>query len=402
MTNVTMLDGEKVRKEFPFFKTKRVYLDTAATAQKPQAVIDAITNTYKKYANVHRGAYELAEELSEKYESARKTIAKFINALPKEIVFVRNATEAINLVARSWGEANISKGDTILLTEMEHHSNLVPWQMLAEKTGAIVKYVPITESGELDWNAAAHELKQKPKLFAFTHISNVLGTVNPAKELIAEAHKYDVPVLLDACQSVPHMLVNVRSLNADFLVFSGHKMYGPEVGVLYAKQHILEEMPPFLGGGDMIKGVTFDGFTTNEVPWKFEAGTPNIAGAIGLAAAVDFLEAIGMEKVWAHEQALVEYALARLKENELVTVYGPEQRAGVMSFNFGDMHAHDVSTVLDHVNVSARSGHHCAQPLMTKLSVPATVRISFGVYTTKEDIDVFLAGLVKAKEVFRL
>jgi len=302
---MALMDGEQVRKDFPFFAKKNIYLDTAATAQKPRVVLDVMQKAYENYANVHRGAYELAEDATQAYEGARKKIADFLNAETSGIVFVRNATEAINVVAKSWGESIVKKGDTILLTEMEHHSNMVPWQMLAEKSGAKIVYIPITESGELDRNAITHELKQKPKLFAFTHISNVLGTINPAKELIAEAHKNDVPVLLDAAQSVPHMPVDVKDLDCDFLVFSGHKVFGPEVGVLYAKKDLLEGMPPFLGGGDMIKTVSFDGFTSNDVPWKFEAGTPNIAGAIGLGAAVDYLNEIGLDTIWAHEQELI-------------------------------------------------------------------------------------------------
>lgn len=402
MSKTALLDGERVRKDFPFFARGKVYLDTAATAQKPKVVLDAMAARYAQYANVHRGAYELAEEVTQAYENARKAVARFLGASEKEVVFTRNATEGINLVARAWGEKNIGKGDTILLTEMEHHSNIVPWQMLAERVGARIEYVPITESGVLDWNAVVHALKQRPKLFAFTHASNVLGTINPVKELVEEAHKHGVPVLVDACQSAPRLPIDVAELDVDFLVFSGHKLYGPEVGVLFAKQQLLEQMPPFLGGGDMIKVVSFGGFTPNELPWKFEAGTPNIAGAVGLAKAVEYVQGIGLDAIWQHEQELTSYALEKLRENPLVRLYGPGERVGVISFNFGDMHAHDVSTVLDDCGISVRSGHHCAQPLMSRLSVPATARISVGVYSTKEDIDRFLNGLEKAKEVFRL
>jgi len=288
------------------------------------------------------------------------------------------------------------------LTEMEHHSNIVPWQMLAKRAGAKISYLPINEHGELDWNSAVHALKQKPKIFAFTHVSNVLGTVNPAKELIAEAHKNGVPVLLDASQSVPHMPVSVKDLDCDFMVFSGHKMLGPFVGVLFGKRDLLEKMEPVLGGGDMIKEVTFEGSSWNEVPWKFEAGTPGITGVVGLGAAVDYLQSLGMDNVWKHEQELAKYAYDKMKVDKHVIIYGPEKRAGVISFNLGDMHAHDVSTVLDQQGVCVRSGNHCCQPLMQRLDIPATVRISFGPYNTKEDVDAFLTSLQKAKKVFRL
>jgi len=403
MANIT-LQAEKVRLDFPFFKRGLIYLDSAATTQKPKVVLDVMRKFYETTtANVHRGVYSLAEEATQAYEGARKKVAGFISASPREIVFVRNATEAINLVAQSWGAANIQKGDVILLTEMEHHSNIVPWQMLAKKAGAKIVYVPINEHGELDRNAIIHALKQKPKMFAFSHISNVLGTINPAKELIAEAHKNGVSVLLDASQSVPHLPVDVKDLDCDFMVFSGHKMLAPfGVGVLYAKRDLLEKMEPVLGGGDMIKEVTFEGATWNEVPWKFEAGTPNVAGVVALGAAVDYLQSLGMDNVWKHECELTKYAHDKMKTDKHITIYGPEKRAGVISFNLGDMHAHDVSTVLDQQNICVRSGHHCAQPLMEKLNVPATVRISFGPYNTKEDVDAFLAALQKAKKVFRL
>jgi len=402
MATIEVLNAGQVRQDFPFFAAGAAYLDTAATAQKPKVVLDAMRKCYEQYANVHRGAYELAEAVTQNYEAARRAIAAFVNAEEREVVFVRNATEGINLVAKTWGEENIREGDSILLTEMEHHSNIVPWQMLAAKKKASIRFVPITESGELDRAVFKEELARKPKLVAFTHVSNVLGTINPAKDIIAQAKRAGAFVLVDACQSVPHVPVDVKELGADFLVFSGHKLYGPEVGVLYGKREVLEHMPPFLGGGDMIKTVTKEGFTTNDVPWKFEAGTPNIAGAIGLAAAVKYVQTIGMQAMYEHEQELLQYVWERLESNPLVRLFGPKQRIGVISFTFGDMHAHDVSTVLDSVGVSARSGHHCAQPLMDKLGVPATVRVSFGPYTTKEDLDRFLEGLDKAKEVFRL
>lgn len=396
--------GINVKKDFPFFKkTKLTYLDSAATTQKPKVVIAAVKNYYESHnANVHRGVYSLGEEATQLYESARGKVAKFICADKREIVFVRNATEAINVVARSWGAANVKKGDVILLTQMEHHSNIVPWQMLAKAKGAKLVYVPITNEGELDRKEFSRLISRKPKLFAFTHVSNVLGAINPAKELISEAKKCGVTTLVDACQSIPHMKVDVKSLNADFLVFSGHKLYAPFVGVLYGKRSLLEKMEPVLGGGDMIKEVTFTGAKWNDVPYKFEAGTPNIEGAIGLGAAIDCLNKIGMSKIAAHEKKLVDYCYSQLKKNPLVEVYGPKKRAGVVSFNFGDMHAHDVSSVLDENGVCARSGHHCAQPLMSVLNIPACARVSVGIYTTKDDIDKFLKALSKAKEVFRL
>lgn len=395
--------GISVKNDFPFFKKKLVYLDSAATAQKPKVVIDAVKNYYESHnANVHRGVYSLGEEATQLYESARGKVAKFIGADKNEVVFVRNATEAINVVARSWGAANVKKGDVIILTQMEHHSNIVPWQMLAKARGAKLVYVPITKDGELDRAEFSRLVSKKPKIFAFTHVSNVLGTINPAKELIAEAKKYGVTTLVDACQSVPHMKVDVKSLDADFLVFSGHKLYAPFVGVLYGKKELLERMEPVLGGGDMIKEVTFAGAKWNDVPYKFEAGTPNIEGTIGLGVAIDYINKVGMSKIAAHEKKLIDYCYSQLKKNPLVEVYGPKKRAGVVSFNFGDMHAHDVSSVLDEQGVCVRSGHHCAQPLMSVLKIPACARISVGVYTTKDDIDKFLNALKTAKEVFRL
>jgi len=396
--------GINVKKDFPFFKkTKLVYLDSAATTQKPKQVIESIKHYYEFHnANVHRGVYALAEETTQLYEKSREKVAKFIGANNKEVVFVRNATEAINIVARSWGAAHVKKGDFILLTQMEHHSNIVPWQMLAKAKGAEIMYVPITKDGELDRKEFSRLISKKPKLFSFAHVSNVLGTINPAKELIAEAKKYGVTVLVDACQSVPHMKVDVKNLGADFLVFSGHKLYAPFVGVLFGKNELLEKMEPVFGGGEMIKEVTFSGAKWNDVPYKFEAGTPNIEGAISLGVAIDYINKVGMKKIAAHEKKLIDYCYSELKKNPLVEVYGPKKRAGVVSFNFGDMHAHDVSSVLDEEGVCVRSGHHCAQPLMSVLNIPACARVSVGIYTTKDGIDKFLNALKKAKEVFHL
>ncbi|MBS3148150.1 cysteine desulfurase [Candidatus Woesearchaeota archaeon] len=403
MRLVSRFNPLDVRKDFPFFEKGLVYLDTAATAQKPKAVLESMTECYVEHnANVHRGVYALAQEATDLYEGARKRVAKFINASSGEIVFVRNATEAINLVAQSWGRANISKGDVILVTVMEHHSNIVPWQMLAKSAGASLEFVPVSKDGLLDMDAARLSLRKKPKLFAFTHVSNVLGAVNPAKELIALAHREGVPVLLDASQSVPHVRLDVGELGVDFLVFSGHKLYGPHIGVLYAKRSLLEAMEPVLGGGDMIKEVALSHSTWNDAPWKFEAGTPNVSGAVGLAAAMDYLDALGFDAIASHEKDIMDYALEGLDSLGCVAIYGPRDRVGVISFNFGDMHAHDVSSVLDESGVCVRSGHHCAQPLMGELKIPACARMSFGVYTTRSDIDRAMEALRKAKVVFGL
>lgn len=392
-----------VRTDFPFFEQDIVYLDSAATSQKPKQVLGAILEFYRKNnANVHRGVYTLAEKATKLYEDSRKIIADFIGADSDEIVFVRNATEAINIVARSFGEKIVSKNDMILLTEMEHHSNIVPWQIVALKKNAKIKYVPITENGKINKLALKKLLAQKPKIFAFTHISNVIGTINPAKEFIKEAHKQGVPVLLDASQSVPSMPVNVKELDCDFMVFSGHKTLGPHIGVLYGKRKLLEGMNPFLTGGGMIKQVGLQNSSWNDLPWKFEAGTVDAPSAVGFAVAVKYLSRIGMEKVMAHEQSLINYAYEQLSKDSAVKIYGPKERINLISFNLGDMHAHDVCAVLDDEGVCVRGGHHCAQPLMKILGIPACVRLSVGIYNTKEDIDRFLIALKHAKKVFRL
>lgn len=397
---ISLLD---VRKDFPFFSQGLVYLDSAATSQKPKVVLDVMREFYEKNnANVHRGVYRLADMATQMYEAARKTVAEFIGAHPREIVFVRNATEAINLVAHSFGGSVVSKDDSILLTEMEHHSNIVPWQMLAKTKDAKLSFVPITESGQIELSAVRHGVSQKPKIFAFTHVSNVLGTINPAKEFIAEAHKCGVPVLLDASQSVPSMPVSVKDLDCDFLVFSGHKLLGPHIGVLYGKRELLERMEPFLCGGGMIKEVDFQSSTWNDVPWKFEAGTFDVPSAVGLASAIEYLNKVGMKNVMEHEQALARYAYDLLGKDPVVTLYGSDNRLNLVSFNVGDMHGHDVSTLLDQHGVCVRAGHHCAHPLMKRLGIPACVRVSFGVYSTKADVDKFMVALQKAKKVFGL
>jgi len=403
-----------IRKDFPILSRQvhgkpLVYLDSTASSQKPQAVIDAMSTYYQTYhANVHRGVYALSEEATAAMEKARIKVARFINARQgKQIIFTRNTTESINLVAYSWGGANIHAGDLIILTIMEHHSNLIPWQLLAERTGARLEFIPVTDDGLLRLDIYEQLLQQQPKLVAFTHMSNVLGTINPAKQMIEQAHAAGATVLVDAAQSVPHLPVDVQELNADFLCFSGHKMLGPTgLGVLYGKRELLEAMPPFMGGGDMIGKVELRKSTWNVLPWKFEAGTPAIAEAIGQGVAVDYLSALGMENVLRHEQAITDYALQQLQSVPGLTIYGPQsadKRGGVISFTLGDIHPHDLASILDQeMGVAVRAGHHCAQPLMGHFGLAATARASFYVYTILEEIDVLVQGLHKALHIFNL
>lgn len=385
-----------------------IYLDSAASSQKPAAVLDAMDRVYRQTnANIHRGAYTLSEETTRAYEGARRKIARFINARSaREVIYTRNATEAINLVARTWAEANLHPGDVILSSEMEHHSNIVPWQLAAGRTGARVEYVPITDEGELDLAAYERLLETtRPKLVALTQMSNVLGTQPPAKDLIARAHAVGALVLLDGAQSVPHLAVDVRDLGCDFLAFSGHKMLGPTgIGVLWARAELLEAMPPFMGGGDMIREVHLSGSTWNDLPWKFEAGTPAYVEAIGLGAAVDYLVALGMERIHQHEQRLVAYAMERLAAVPDLTIYGPpaDRRGGVVSFTLADIHPHDLATLLDREGIAVRAGHHCAQPLMEHYHLPATARASFYVYTMGAEIDALAEALERARTVFAL
>jgi cysteine desulfurase/selenocysteine lyase len=404
------LDVEQIRRDFPILMRKirgkrLAYLDNAATTQKPSKVIEAIAEYYRRYnANIHRGAYLLSEEATAAYEEAHAKVARFIGAEETaSIIFTRNCTEAINLVAYSWGRTFLKPGDRIVLTQMEHHSNLVPWLQLAKEKGIEIAYWPIEKDGTLDLGRLDSLLGDKTRLVSVTHVSNVLGTINPVREIAERAHQAGAAILIDAAQSVPHFAVNVQELNCDFLAFSGHKMLGPTgIGVLYAKTKWLEKMPPFLSGGDMISDVTFEEARWNELPWKFEAGTPNIAGGIGLAAAIDYLSAIGMEAVWRHEQQLVEYTLARLKEMEDIRIFGPlSMRGGVISFELKGIHPHDLATFMDMEGVAIRAGHHCAQPLMSILGVPATARVSFYLYNNKEDVDQFIQALNKAKEYFK-
>jgi cysteine desulfurase/selenocysteine lyase len=383
-----------------------VYLDSTSSTQKPRQVLEAMDHlATTSYANIHRGAYTLSEEATNAYEGARKKVARFINARSiREVIYTRNTTEAINLVARSWGDANLTPGDAILCTQMEHHSNIVPWQLAAQRTGARLAYVPVTDEGELDQAAYERLLEvERPKLVALTQMSNVLGTQPPVAQMIAKAHAVGAQVLLDAAQSVPHMPVDVRALDCDFLAFSAHKMLGPTgIGILWGRRELLEEMPPFLGGGDMIREVHLDHSTWADLPWKFEAGTPAILETVGLGAAVDYLSALGMERVRAHEHALTAYAMQRLEAIPGLTVYGPPaaRRGGVLSFTLGDIHAHDLATLLDREGVCVRAGHHCAQPLMERFDLPATARASFYVYTTSAEIDVLAEALEQARRVF--
>lgn len=382
-----------------------VYFDSTATAQKPRAVIEAMDAYYRRSnANVHRGIHTLAEEATALYEGARDQVQRFINARsPKEVIFTRNATEAINLVAQSWGRAHLRAGDVIVLTEMEHHSNLVPWQMLAAEKGARLEFIPVTDDGLLDLAALDHLLALGPKLVSLTHMSNVLGTINPIAEIAARAKAAGATVLVDGAQSVPHFAVDVQALGADFLAFSSHKMCGPTgLGVLWGRQEMLEAMPPFLGGGDMIRRVYLREFKANELPYKFEAGTPAIAEAVGLGAAVDYLTSIGMEAIAAHERALIAYALERLEEVPGVRVYGPpaEKKGGVAAFTLEGVHPHDIAQVLDRDGIAVRAGHHCAMPLHDRFNLPATARASFYLYNTTAEVDKLIEGLYKVKRLF--
>ena len=403
---------EEIRQDFPILKRQvhgkaLVYLDSTASSQKPTSVIETMSQYYKSYnANVHRGVYEISEEATAAMERARVKIARFINARQsKQIIFTRNTSESINLVAYSWGGANIHAGDLIVLTEMEHHSNLVPWQLLAQRTGARLEFVPVTDDGLLQLDIYSKLLEQQPKLVAFTHMSNVLGTINPVREMISQAHTAGAVVLIDAAQSVPHLPVDVQALDVDFLCFSAHKMLGPTgIGALYGKKALLEAMPPFMGGGEMIRTVHLRESTWNDLPWKFEAGTPAIAEAIGFGAAIDYLNVLGMDFVRQHEVEITAYALEQLQAVPNLRIYGPldtAERGGVISFTLGDIHPHDLASILDQeVGVAVRAGHHCAQPLMERYDLAATARASFYVYTIKEEIDVLAEGLRKAQQIF--
>jgi len=405
------LDVNEIRKDFPILQRKThdsvplVYLDSTATSQKPLAVIEAMDTYYRRSnANIHRGVHTLAEEATALYEAAREKIAKFINAASaRQIIYTRNTTESINLVAHSWARSNLEAGDLVILTEMEHHSNLVPWHMLQEERGIELDFIPVTESGLLDLDVYKALLSRGPKLVAFTHMSNVLGTINPAAEMIRMAHAAGAVTLVDAAQSVPHLKVDVQTLDADFLAFSAHKMCGPTgIGVLYGKANLLENMPPFLGGGDMIKVVHLRSYRPNTLPHKFEAGTPAIAEAVGFGAAVDYLTSVGMDNVAAHEHEITDYALERLEEIPGLRLFGPDaqKKGGVAAFTLEGVHPHDVAQILDQDGIAIRAGHHCAQPLHEKFGIPATSRASFYLYSTKEEVDLLVNGIYKVKELF--
>ncbi len=406
----TRLDVEVVRKDFPIFDyqphgKRLVYLDSASTSQRPRQVIDRMVRFYEtENANVHRGVYELGELATTAYEGAREICARFIGARSsRAIVFTRGTTESINLVRFSWGRANIREGDEILLTEMEHHSNLIPWQLLAQETGATLRHLPIDDSGQLRMDLLGEYIGDKTKLVGVTLMSNVLGTINPVREIADAAHAVGARVVVDAAQAAPHLSFDVNELDTDFLAFSAHKMCGPTgVGVLYAREDLLEEMPPFLGGGEMIREVWADRATWNEIPYKFEAGTMNIAQAVGMGAAIEYLGDLGMDSVREHEMAVAGYAIERL-EAIGATVYGPKtlkDRGGVVSFNLEEVHPHDMATIVDQEGVCIRAGHHCAQPLMRVLGVPATARASFYVYNDEHDVDAMIDALEKSKGWF--
>jgi len=405
------LDVARIRQDFPILSrdvrpgVPLVYLDSTATAQKPVAVIEAMNDFYRhSNANIHRGIHILAEEATALYERGREQVANFIHApAVKQIIFTRNASESINLVAYTWGRANLKSGDVMILTEMEHHSNLVPWQMLAAERGAKLAFIPVTGDGLLDLDIYRKLLKQNPKLVAFTHMSNVLGTITPAAEIIRLAHAAGAITVVDGAQSVPHLPVDVQSLDADFLAFSAHKMLGPTgIGALYGKSSLLEAMPPFMGGGDMIKAVHLESFTPNAIPHKFEAGTPAIAEAVGFGAAVAYLTGVGMEAVAAHEQEIIAYALERLEEIPGVRVLGPSagKKGGVAAFVLEGVHPHDVAQILDHYGVAVRAGHHCAQPLHEKFGLPATTRASFYLYNTRAEVDKLVEAIYGVKKIF--
>ncbi len=407
-------DVDAVRADFPILHQEHhagvplIYLDNAASSQKPLKVIEALNDYYRRYnANVHRGVHKLSEEATAAYEEARKKLRRFINASSRrEIIFTRGTTESINLVAQTWGRANLKPGDVVLSSVMEHHSNIVPWQILAAEKGFTLRYIPVLDDGTLNMDAYADFLRNEPvKLVTVVHMSNVMGTINPVAKMARMAHEAGALILVDGAQSVPHLPVDVQALDVDFLAFSGHKMCGPTgVGVLYGKRDLLEAMPPWMGGGDMISQVRLEGSTWNELPYKFEAGTPNIAPAIGLGYAVDYLTELGMEKVRAHEEIIIDYALERLSEVPELTLYGPEaaRKGAVATFTFANIHPHDLAQMLDAEGIAIRAGHHCAMPLHERFHLPATARASFYLYNMLSEVDALVEGLYKAKKAFTL
>lgn len=409
MTALAKLDVAALRKDFPILGRPvrgrpLVYLDNAATTQKPQCVLDAILDYYRNdNANIHRGVHELSERATEAYEAARERLRRFLNAAQaREIIFVRGATEGINLVAQSWGRMAVGAGDEIIVSHLEHHSNIVPWQMLRDEKGAVLRVIPVLENGELDLEAYERMLGPRTKIVAVTHVSNALGTITPVRRIIEMARRWGAAVLVDGAQAAAHLKVDVRALDCDFYVLSGHKVYGPTgIGVLYGKAERLEAMPPYQGGGDMIESVSFERTTYNTLPYKFEAGTPHIAGAVGLGAAIEYLEGVGLEAVAAHEHDLLDYATEALARVPGLKILGTaREKAAVVSFTLDGVHPHDVGTILDQHGIAVRTGHHCAQPVMDRFGVPATTRASFAMYNTREEVDALVAGLEKVREIF--
>ena len=405
----SLLDVDKVRADFPILATRvhghpLVYLDNAATSQKPRAVIDALVRYYEHAnANIHRGVHFLSQLATEEFEAGRRTVQKFIHAAEaSEIIFTRGTTEGINLVAQTYGRQHVGAGDEVLVTAMEHHSDIVPWQMLCEEKGAKLKVAPINDGGELVLDELEKLIGPKTKIVALAHVSNALGTVNPVKKIVAMAHAHGVPVVVDGAQAVPHTVVDVQDLDCDFYSFSAHKMYGPTgIGALYGKQALLESMSPYQGGGDMISSVTFEKTTYNKVPHKFEAGTPDMAGVAGLKAAIEYMQSLGIEKIAGHEHDLLVYATERVTALEGVKIIGTAaQKASVLSFTLEDVHPHDIGTILDQQGIAVRTGHHCAQPVMDRYRIPATVRASFAAYNTRSEVDALVRGIRKVREVF--
>ena len=404
-----MYDIQQIRADFPIlgrtvYGKPLVYLDNGATTQKPRAVVEAITNEYyNTNANVHRGVHFLSQQATELHEASRETVRRFINARStSEIVFTRGTTESINLLAASFCQSQMQAGDEVIISTMEHHSNIVPWQLQAAQRGIVLRVIPMDDRGELLLDEYERLFSPKTKIVSIAHVSNVLGTINPVKEMIATAHAHGVPVLVDGAQSIPHMPVDVRELDADFYVFSGHKVYGPTgVGVLYGKEDWLDKLPPYQGGGEMIQHVSFEKTTFNELPFKFEAGTPDYIGTTGLARALDYVSALGMDTIAAYEHELTEYATRRLKEIPGMRIFGESgQKGSVISFLVGNIHHFDLGTLLDRLGIAVRTGHHCAQPLMTRLGIEGTVRASFGLYNTKEEVDTLVAGIERVRKMF--
>lgn len=403
----TTLDIEKIREEFPILKEQingkpLVYFDNAASSQKPISVIETISNYYlKEHANIHRGVHTLSQRATSKYEAVREQLATYIGAESKEIIFTRGTTESINLFAATYGSENLKPGDEIIISTLEHHSNMVPWHIWAKKTGAVLRIIPITDSGELELDEFEKLLSEKTKIVSVSHVSNTLGTINDVKFIIKKAHEYGAVVMLDGAQAVPHLHINVKDLDCDFYAASGHKMYGPTgIGFLYGKSELLEKMPPYHGGGEMIKSVTLTESTYADLPFKFEAGTPNIADTIALGSAIDFMEKYGIENIAAHENMLHDYAVSKMQEIEDIRFIGTaKHKAGVISFLLGNIHPYDVGVLLDQMGIAVRTGHHCTEPLMHRFGIPGTVRASFAIYNTKEEIDVFVQGLQRAQRM---